>query len=469
MSAPPRYATPRDPSAKTFGPKTAKLAKALGMPYMPWQHEVADTALELDGAGEYRYNIVVLTIQRRAGKTSLLKPVFAHRGLTVPRAGLWLTAQLRQDAADTWGDFADTYQDSPLGTLIQRRNTNGSETVTMKGTRSKVRIFNALSRTAMHGKYSDAVLTDEAFAFTADQGAVILQAVLPTMATRPGAQLWIVSTAGTAASTWLREYVRLGRGEDRPERMAYFEWSIPEDTEDLTDIDLYARHHPAIGHTIRRDALEAAAAVMKPSEFARAYGNFWTSSDEWVIAPAVWEAARTYLPLPDGTPLAYGAEVRADRSGGCIVAAGFLEDGRAALEVVDERPGIGWMAPRLLELIDRHRPGAVVIDPGSPAAPVHRALTDARRYVPLVDAQATQLMQAHGELMDGLAARTLTHRSCPELDAAVRAASTRQVRETTVLSRLHAEDGTSPALLLAGMLAHHGLLHPLPSARPSIT
>ncbi|MFB6943391.1 hypothetical protein ACFWGL_12435 [Streptomyces sp. NPDC060286] len=473
MNAPPRYATPRDPAFQTFGGKVAKLAVSMGAPLMPWQRQVADVALEVDDRGVYRYGVVVLTVQRRAGKTTLLRPVFAHRGLTVKRAGLWLTAQQRQDAADTWSDTADAIEDSPLRRIVRRRSANGQESLRFTPTGAKLRVFNALSRVALHGKNSDIVFIDEAFAFTEEQGDVILQAAVPTMATRPGAQLWIVSTAGTAASTWLRAFVKKGRAQEGGPRFAYFEWSIPEDTQDLTDLEVYAAHHPAIGHTIGMDALRDARATMKAHEFARAYGNFWVSSDEWAIAPVVWDGARTRAPFLPGLPITFGAEVAADRSEGVICAAGTLADGRAAVEVVDRRGGIGWMAPRLTELSDRHRPAAVVIDPGSPAGPVHRAITEQRkrrgRWVPLAEFGTPELLDSNTEFLDGLTRGTLAHRSHRDLDAAVRAMGTRTVREQVVFSRLVAEDGSNPAAVLAAMLAAYGLAHPVPNEKPALT
>lgn len=467
---PPRYARERDPCARTYGPKVARLAAAMGLPLMPWQQQVADTALELDDRGVFRYSTIVLTVPRQSGKTSLLRPVLAHRALMRPKAELWLTAQMRQDARDTWADTASVIEASPLGELTRRRDTNGSECLSFSNG-SRLRLFNAGSDKALHGKQSDLVFIDEAFAFTAEQGAVILQAVVPTQATRPGAQTWIVSTAGTASSTWLREFVLAGRAQDR-RRMAYFEWSIPEDAEDLADLDLYARHHPALGHTIGREALETAFETMAPSEFARAYGNFWTSSDEWVIAPAIWQAAATVEEIDRRKPLALAVEVSADRASGALAICGTgTESGTAVLEIVDQRGGIGWITPRVLELLDRYPNMTLVIDPVSPAGTVHRELTELkkrRRRIPLLDFGAAELVDGHTEFMDGLTARTVRHSGDDRLDTAVAAAAPRTLRETTVFSRRVAEDGTSPAALLAAVLALYGHRHALVHEAPRI-
>lgn len=467
---PPRYATPRDVSAPTYGGKVALLGTAMGLPLMPWQRTVADTALELGPNGHYRYSTVVLTVPRQSGKTSLLRPVLAHRALTIDRAQLWITAQLRQDARDTWADTCDLIQDSPLGQLTKRRNTNGGECLTFANS-SRLRLFNAGSDKALHGKQSDLVFIDEAFAFGEEQGDAILQAVLPTQATRPGAQTWIVSTAGTAASTWLRSYVTKGRA-GTARRTAYFEWSIPEDTEDLTDLDLYVRHHPAVGHTISRDALETAQEGMKPGEFARAYGNFWTSSAEWVIPPELWAKASSRDSIDRSKPFALAAEVNADRSGGCILACGeSADDGRPILEVVDIRPGIGWIAERLIELAEKHRETTLVIDPTSPAGTVHRELEDRRRRryrVPLADFDAGALVDGHTEFLDDLVTGRLLQPGDERLDKALAATTGRSLRETIVFSRRTGDDGTSPAPMVAAVLAHHGWRHPRDSTAPAI-
>lgn len=474
----PRVATRRDPRYRTFGPAVAKLAAAMGLPLMPWQRYVADVALEVDENGVYRYPAVVLTVPRQSGKTSLLRPVIAHRLLTVKRGRAWLTAQLRQDARDTWAETADLIEASPLGSLARRRNTNGSETLTL-GSGSTLRPFNAGDERSLHGKQSDLVFVDEVFAFSREAGASILQAVVPTQATRPGAQTWLVSTAGTAASTWLLDWITRGReaaAADIGARIAHFEWGVPEDVAetDLTDLDVYAAHHPALGFTIGRPALESAQALMSPSEFARAYGNYWTASAEWVIDPKLWESRRTTAKIA-GT-VAFAAEVTADRSAGVIYSAGRLHcpeepqlHGRIGVELIERRGGTGWIAPRLLELVARHHPAAVVIDPVSPAGTVHKALAEQRRqYVPLLDFTAADLVNSHTEFLDGLVTGDIWHRTSEQLDAALRATKPRPMRETSVFSREAAEDGTSPAPLLAAVLATYGLAHPPPSSMPSI-
>jgi hypothetical protein len=48
-SARPRYATERSLERKTLGTAAARVANMLGIDLMPWQRELLDVALELDG------------------------------------------------------------------------------------------------------------------------------------------------------------------------------------------------------------------------------------------------------------------------------------------------------------------------------------------------------------------------------------------------------------------------------------
>jgi hypothetical protein len=65
----PQWATPRSPDRKTLGGAAAAVAEQFGTPFMPWQQQVADVALELDPkTGNFVYREVGLTVPRQSGK-----------------------------------------------------------------------------------------------------------------------------------------------------------------------------------------------------------------------------------------------------------------------------------------------------------------------------------------------------------------------------------------------------------------
>lgn len=470
----PLWATPRNRARPTFGPQVGKVAAALGTPFMPWQKIVADTALEVGPDGHYAYGTVIVSVPRQSGKTTLLRPVFTHRCLTTRRASTWITAQTRNDARDLWDNTVEVIEDSPLGPLVSVRRTNGSEHLMINATKGKIRIF-APGERALHGKTTHDVAVDEAWAFDLEQGTALDQAIVPTQLTVPGAQTWIVSTAGTAKSQWLWQMVKAARealdGGAPGGSVAYFDWGVPPDSTTPSDFDTIARHHPALGFTISEASLrKAVERITRSGERARAFGNYWVSSDDHVIAPTLWEAARTHDPILGRVSL--GAETSADRSHSVIVAAGALADGRAAVEVIDVRDGAAWLVPRLLELVQRHRPGAVVIDPYGPARAAYATLAKERRVrVPLhTEYSAGDYVMSCSAILDGLTDGTLAHRSSKRLDVSVAALTARTVREQEAFSRAVIEDGErkgdSPAAIVAAALALYGHMHPPAVAGP---
>lgn len=365
----PRYLTPRTPGTSTFGPAIAKTAELLGTPFMPWQRAAADLIGEVDAAGRHTFPLVIITVQRQAGKTTLLGANDIHRCLTAPRRKVWRTAQTGQDARKKWIEVSDSIRGSVLAPLVQVKRTNGSEAILFTNG-SAFRPFPP-TEDALHGEQSDCVDVDEGWSFTEYEGDYLLQAIVPTQATRPGAQTIIVSTMGTADSSWFHNLVARGRAGEPG--VALIEFGIAEDADPM-DLETVAAAHPAFGHTIDLEALERAQSQMTPAQFARAYGNRQTGAADRIITQAAMDAATMLDPFDrDSAPIAFGAAVDLDRTETAIVAAAEV-DGRPVVEVIERRPGTAWAPGRLLELIGRWSSVGLVIDPTGPSSTLHDAV-----------------------------------------------------------------------------------------------
>ena len=108
-----------------------------------------------------------------------------------------------------------------------------------------------------HGQVTDLGIIDEAFDDADDRRE---QALMPAMKTRVSPQLWVVSTAGTDTSHYLRRKVEVGRvaaKEGRSEDVAFFEWSAEPDA-DPADPATWASCMPALGLTVPPEAMRAA-------------------------------------------------------------------------------------------------------------------------------------------------------------------------------------------------------------------
>jgi hypothetical protein len=401
---PARYLTPRDPSRKSMGPAVGRVGRALGTPLMPWQQYVADVGGEVDERGRFVYSLLIVTVPRQSGKTTLMLAQSVQRCLMADRRKTWHTAQTGQAARKKWRELADAITDSPLRELVATtRRAAGSEAIVFTNG-SELRPHPP-TRDGLHGEQGDHNDIDEAWAYDESQGDDVMQAIRPTHATRPGAQTWVYSTRGDRSSTWFHGLIESGYAA--LDGVALFDFGIP-DGADPMDLDVIERHHPAIGYTIEREFLEAERAGMadKPGEYARAYGNRATGAAERVIPAAAWIAAQTPDPLPAGRP-AYGIAVAADGSASTLVAAVADHTGRPVVEVIDHRPGRSWLVDRVRELRDAGQ-GVAVDRPGRPAAAAalargagrggrHRGAPLRRRRRLAVEAQPPQCAAGGGD------------------------------------------------------------------------
>jgi hypothetical protein len=147
-------------------------------------------------------------------------------------------------------------------------------------------------------------------------------------------------------------------------------------------------------------------------------------------------------------PPAFAAAVSLDRRTAAIATCGRRADGLLHVEVtsqstphgveLDNRPGTGWVVPRLKELADRHKPVAVVMDEfgptGSLIAPAEEAGLEVTRI------KTGDVGRAFGMFYDGisgtdLGGRNVRHIGQPELTSAVAGAVTRMIGDAKAWDR----------------------------------
>jgi predicted RNA-binding protein with TRAM domain len=418
VMVPPKFATPRNPERRTLGTRQGHFARIwLGKPLFPYQQEIADVAGELHPDGRPVYDLVVVTMQRQAGKSHLCMARAGERCMCVPNFRSFYTAQTGGDAQDQFLKFNDEIvKGSALEDVVKTRRGNGKADMTFPNG-STIRPLPPGENTG-HGKQSDLYDVDEAWAFDEEQGKAILQAIAPTQLTRPRAQVWIWSAGGTAASTWLASLVARGRAGDPS--LAYFEWGVPDDL-DMDDLDAVAAHHPANGHLITVDSLASLRAKLDdPAEFARAAGNRWTEVIGGAIDWNLWTGNRWDVEIPEDAPVGYGAARAADGQHVVIAAAADV-DGVPVVEIVDVVPVYG--AAEVVKFWAAR--AALVVDPTGPSAGLHDELT--RLKVPLLPFTGRDASAACLNVLDALGSGAYRYRKHDALDAAVRVAGTRTV------------------------------------------
>jgi len=460
--APPLAATRRDPAAVSLGGRAAVVADALGTPLMPWQRYVADVALELHPADprRWRYPVVVVTVPRQSGKTTLMRAVAVDRALAKADQLIFTTAQTGKDAGERWKDLADQVMRSPLRTRTKMYRGAGAQSIILPN-RSRVRAF-APTPTSIHGYTPHLVMIDEAWAFDEARGDELIAAINPAQITLADRQLWIVSTKGDADSAFLDRYLDIGRlaVDDPDASVAYFEWAADEDAPPYDPETL--RFHPAVGHTITEDDLLAQADAVSRGVWERAFLNRKTSAAETIIDLDLWDDLTGPQSQPDLRDVSLGYDVAHDSSAAAIWAAWRTADGELNVREYATGPGVRWLVEQLVAIRAMpnrpHRP--FVADDGGPA----RQVTDELRRVnvPVETLSARDYATACSTFLRLVRDRALT----PDGSDGIREAW--RVATTKLLAGQLAFDPAKSAgpidHLRAAAVAVRGLDHAAPSA-----
>lgn len=104
------------------------IARTLGTPLIPWQAHVADVASERRADGSYEYQVVVVSVPRQTGKTTLLRAAGVHRCLL--GRDVFYTAQTGKDARARWMDLVKVLRiNAALRDRVKIRLRGGSEHV----------------------------------------------------------------------------------------------------------------------------------------------------------------------------------------------------------------------------------------------------------------------------------------------------------------------------------------------------
>lgn len=399
-----------------------RVARLLGTPLMPWQQYVADVALEIDPiTGWWAYDKVVVTVQRRAGKTALDAAVKVDRMATVPASRIWTSAQGGEEALDAWrevfgeGGLVDR---SPLAGKIRSYTTTGKERTIWLPNRSVLTPIPP-NGDKLHGKAIHLLSLDEVWWYDAPAAAKMKAGYRPTFLTTD-AQAWLISTMGTAASSWLNQERDEGRravelGATRG--TAYFEFSVPaviggvkaEELELEELIRQIMRYHPANGthplitpqkleQFIRDDLADP---DIGHAGVLRAYGNVSVENDGERLLHAATVAGTTTLDrIPQTATPAIAFDVDPDRKCATI-SAGYRDGGGVALlEVIEHGLGTRWVAAAVVGVLERQGIKRVTANDAGPARDVADEIERAGFEVQRVSARdyAAACARVHDEL-----------------------------------------------------------------------
>lgn len=434
----------------TPGKEAVELCAMAGLHLYPWQ------ALALtDSLGENKTPAgkkwaafeVGLIVPRQNGKGSVLEARELFGLFLEPREKLILhSAHEFKTASEAFLRVKQLIDSSDWLTrkVARMRTSHGEEGIELiDGSRLR---FVARSTGSGRGFTADCLILDEAY----NLGASEMAALLPTLGARPNPQVWYTSSAGMTQSEQLRQVRVRGRRGDGG-KLRYLEWSCPEDA-DLDDPTNWAMANPTMGYRIGQDFIASERKALPDEAFARERLGIWAEDNQQtVIDLKIWAASADKESRPEGQ-VAFAIDARPDRSTAAIASSGRRSDGRLHTKVVDHRPGMGWIVDRVVELNDRYKPVAILLDPAGPAGSLIADLQEVGIEPILVSAR--EMGQACGAFHTDVVNDQLRHADQDTLNSALRQAVTRNLGDAWAWDRRHGRGDISP--LVAATLACHG-------------
>lgn len=443
-----------DAAISSAGREAAELAEAVGLVLDDWQRFTLDVVLSERADGSPAAFEACLICPRQNGKGAVLEALelawlflmnerlilhSAHEFKTANEAFLRIAAMI-DGSSDLRRKVAHV------------RYANGEQGIELRnGNRLK---FVARSRGSGRGFSGDKIVLDEAY----ELDAAAMAALLPTMSARPNPQLVYASSAPMPTSTHLHSVrqraIKAIESGDSSGRLAFLEWSAdPQD--DVSSPVTWANANPAFGIRISEEFIAAELAVMGENlrEFAR----------ERLGIPDSLDGEASVIPLDAFAQLAdhesqivgsvsMAVDVNPERSWATVAVAGRRSDGLLHVEVVDRRPGTGWLVDRLVELWGRWR-APIRVDGVSPASSLIPELQAAG--VEVVEVGLRDVTRAAASLLDAIVNHRLRHLDQAPLSNALSGARKRAVGDSWAWARLSGAVDITP--LVAVTLAFGGI------------
>lgn len=433
------------PYEHTRGPLVAKVCELAGFVPDAAQRLILDLTFAHDDDGfPIAYEVVIIA-PRQQIKTGVLKQVSLGNLLVLRAATTW-TAHLVDTTDKSFSDLELLTWARGAEPSIRRRFARplygkGEKTLRLADNHEVSLDFSARSTKSGRGDTKDKNIVDEAL-FARDED---LGALLPTMTTRPHAQVIYASSAGLATSKVLRRLRDRGRAGGEP-RLVYLEWGDPTPGQGCLDpecdhhqsrvgciLDDRGKWHEllpglAVGRGTEQGIADLRRALL-PEVFARELYGWWDdpASLGQKITAAQWVALADENAAPSGE-----LYLAADASPG-LASASIVAYGADVLELIERRPGVWWLTDRLVELAERHRPAAVAVDPSGPIGALVPEMAAAGLDLTLLDGK--DAARAPVALVRAATEGTFHHRGETDFLTAVEGARWKEIGDGLRLSR----------------------------------
>jgi hypothetical protein len=251
--------------------------------------------------------------------------------------------------------------------------------------------FLARSRGSARGFTCNCLVYDEAMILSAES----VGASLPTMSAVPNSQMWLCGSAGMEDSEQLARSRR--RIVHDTKDLFGAEWSIRHhlptckidrtigrktnnyvvcsEHDDRDTPESAAKANPAFGYRLTWDFTKNELATLSDVEYDRerlGVGQWPAEEEAWRVVSEDLFRSLSQRPERDKntSQYAFALDVAEDASCASIAACWVHKDGYMIMEIPKNcaRPGTNWVVDRLVELVNKYKPLAIVAPKTGPAA-----------------------------------------------------------------------------------------------------
>ncbi|MGQ5580902.1 terminase [Streptomyces sp. ECR3.8] len=456
------------PAVSSAGQEAIDLAALAGLQLDPWQQHVLRLGMGEKPDGSWSAFEICVNVPRQNGKGGIIEARELW-GLFIGGEQLILhSAHEFKTAKAAFKRIERLIRGCPdLHKRVKAyRYTVGEESIELHS--GQILRFIARSKGSGRGFTGDCNILDEDMILGDDA----MDALLPTMAAVENPQIWYLGSAGIGPLS-----VQLGRlrrralaaleAEQPDPSLAYFEWSADLHVDecptgctahdDPASDEAVLKANPAVGYRLTLEKVANERATLSRDGYARerlGVGDYPTDvADTWqVIGEDAWRALAAAESSPSD-PVAFAIDMTPERSHAAIAVAGEWRGG-THVEVVDHRPGTGWIVERAKELHERWGPRCWVVDGAGPAGSLIADLEE-RLGVEVVQPKGRDVAAACGRFYDAVAEQTLSHLDQAPLAAALAGAQQRPLGDAWAWARRIVSVDISP--LVAATLAKWGL------------
>lgn len=212
-------------------------------------------------------------------------------------------------------------------------------------------------KNAGRGLTCDLLIVDEALMMKQEQ----LNALLPTMTSKPFAQVWYTSTVPEFDEAHLCKLRT--RALDHDESVAWAEWTADPELP-LTDPDNIAQANPSLGRRVTLAKIFQLLATLGEDGWKTECMGIWPGKAGGAALDRrkVEQQRDPWSRRGEGMPMVFGIDTTPMLDWGTIGMWALRDDGLEHVQVVDSRPGVDWIVERAAELRAICRPMAWAVD-----------------------------------------------------------------------------------------------------------